>query len=224
MGKRAGGGGLALNTRIQGGESQESLMRAQQSCDANANDFYQAMREKRKIERESNGGGGGQQEDRRGSKTTLQLEAYEAGTKRNGAPLQTSSTTKDPGLSYQNAPGATLKEKIALRRAALEKENREKEEEEQKGDQKTILNDIASKAEFVRKMSQTFGYGMPSNAEAKPDTLTAEAENCLLIKNSNSRNSPRENNRKNAENLLPLKKEEPKRDVKKEKPKEEKRK
>jgi len=64
---------------------------------------------------------------------------------------------------------------------------------------------------------------MPSNAEAKPDTLTAEAENCLLIKNSNSRNSPRENNRKNAENLLPLKKEEPKRDVKKEKPKEEKR-
>ena len=28
---------------------------------------------------------------------------------------------------------------------------------------------------------------MPSNAEAKPDTLTAEAENCLLIKNSNSR-------------------------------------
>merc|ERR1711874_386239 len=192
MGKRAGGGGLALNTRIQGGESQESLMRAQQSCDANANDFYQAMREKRKIERESNGGGGGQQEDRRGSKTTLQLEAYEAGTKRNGAPLQTSSTTKDPGLSYQNAPGATLKEKIALRRAALEKENKEKEQEEQKGNeqQKTILNDIASKAEFVRKMSQTFGYGMPSNAEAKPDTLTAEAENCLLIKNSNSRNSP----------------------------------
>ena len=38
------------------------------------------------------------------------------------------------------------------------------------------------------------------------------------------RNSPRENNRKNAENLLPLKKEEPKREVKKEKPKEEKRK
>ena len=35
------------------------------------------------------------------------------------------------------------------------------------------------------------------------------------------RNSPRENNRKNAENLLPLKKEEPKREVKKEKPKEE---
>ena len=88
----------------------------------------------------------------------MQLEAYEAGTKRN-APLQTSSTTKDPGLSYQNAPGATLKEKIALRRAALEKENREKELEEQKGNeqQKTILNDIASKAEFVRKMSQTFG-------------------------------------------------------------------
>merc|ERR1712222_117577 len=205
--KRAGGGGgsLAINTRIQGGQSQESLMKVQQSCDANANDFYQAMREKRKIERESNGGG----EDRRGSKTTLQLEAYEAGTKRN-APMQTSSTTKDPGLSYQNAPGATLKEKIALRRAALEKENREKEREEEKGDQKTILNDIASKAEFVRKMSQTFGYGMPSNAEAKPDTLTAEAEKCpLLIKSSNNRNSPRENNRKNSENL-PIKKDEPK--------------
>jgi len=220
--KRAGGGGgLAINTRIQGGESQE---RVQQSCDANANDFYQAMREKRKIERESNGGGG-QQEDRRGSKTTLQLEAYEAGTKRNGAPLQTSSTTKDPGLSYQNAPGATLKEKIALRRAALEKENREKEQEEQKGDQKTILNDIASKAEFVRKMSQTFGYGMPSNAEAKPDTLTAEAEKCpLLIKSSNNRHSPRENNRKNAENL-PVKREEPKQErVKEEKKKEEKKK
>merc|ERR1712130_591306 len=127
--KRAGGGGgLAINTRIQGGETQERVQ--QQSCDANANDFYQAMREKRKIERESNGGGG-EQEDRRGSKTTLQLEAYDAGTKRN-APLQTSSTTKDPGLSYQNAPGATLKEKIALRRAALEKENKEKELEEQK--------------------------------------------------------------------------------------------
>ena len=111
------------------------------------------MREKRKLE---NSKGVEQQEDRRGSKTTLQLEAYEAGTKRN-APLQTSSTTKDPGLSYQNAPGATLKEKIALRTAALE--NREKEQEEQKGNeqQKTILNDIASKAEFVRKMSQTFG-------------------------------------------------------------------
>jgi len=218
---RRANGGLAVNTRIQGGESQQKT-RTPETCDANANDFYQAMREKRKLE---NSKGVEQQEDRRGSKTTLQLEAYEAGTKRN-APLQTSSTTKDPGLSYQNAPGATLKEKIALRRAALEKENREKELEEQKGNeqQKTILNDIASKAEFVRKMSQTFGYGMPSNAEAKPDTLTAEAENCLLIKNSNSRNSPRENNRKNAENLLPLKKEEPKREVKKEKPKEEKRK
>merc|ERR1712037_440075 len=118
-----------------------------------------------------------------------------------------------------------LKEKIALRRAALEKENKEKEQEEQKGDQKTILNDIASKAEFVRKMSQTFGYGMPSNAEAKPDTLTAEAEKCpLLIKSSNNRNSPRENNRKNAENL-PMKRDEPKQDrVKEEKKKEEKKK
>ena len=146
---------ISFLTQFQIWTLQESLSRVQQSCDANANDFYQAMRDKRKIERESNGGGL-QQEDRRGSKTTLQLEAYDAGTKRN-APLQTSSTTKDPGLSYQNAPGGTLKEKIALRRAALEKENKEKEQEEQKGDQKTILNDIASKAEFVRKMSQTFG-------------------------------------------------------------------
>ena len=81
---------------------------------------------------------------------------------------------------------------------------------------------------------------MPSNAEAKPDTLTAEAEKCpLLIKSSNnrylkenlkkgpifsigafSRNSPRENNRKNAENLL-IKKDEPKQErVKEEKKKE----
>merc|ERR1719209_2218889 len=219
---RRANGGLAVNTRIQGGESQQKT-RTPETCDANANDFYQAMREKRKLE---NSKGVEQQEDRRGSKTTLQLEAYEAGTKRT-APLQTSSTAKDPGLSYQNAPGATLKEKIALRRAALEKENKEKEQEEQKGNeqQKTILNDIASKAEFVRKMSQTFGYGMPSNAEAKPDTLTAEAENCLLIKNSsNNRNSPRENNRKNAENLL-IKRDEPKQErVREEKKKEEKKK
>merc|ERR1711994_1198009 len=97
----------------------------------------------------------------------------------------------------------------------------EKEQEEQKGNeqQKTILNDIASKAEFVRKMSQTFGYGMPSNAEAKPDTLTAEAEKCpLLIKSSNNRNSPR----KNAENLS-IKKDEPKQErIKEQKPREEK--
>merc|ERR1719234_1545625 len=64
---------------------------------------------------------------------------------------------------------------------------------------------------------------MPSNAEAKPDTLTAEAEKCpLMIKSSNLRNSPRENNRKNAENL-PIKKDEPKQERGKEEKKEKKR-
>ena len=28
-----------------------------------------------------------------------------------------------------------------------------------------------SKAEFVKKMSKTFGYGLPSNVQEKPDTL-----------------------------------------------------
>jgi hypothetical protein len=138
-------GQLAVSSRIQRTDSTESRVAAQTS-DTNANDFYQAMRDKRKSEQVVTA-----PEERR--RAGAVLEAYEAGTRR-GAPAPTSSTE---GSSYQNAPGATLKEKIALKRAALEKERQDLEQEEQKGDQKTILNDIASKAEFVRKMSKTFG-------------------------------------------------------------------
>ena len=135
------------------------MQQVQPTCDANANDFYQAMRDKRKSEM----GGKGEKDDRKASSL---LEAYDLGTRRPSnnerRPSQTedrqSSQTEAPsGSAYANAPGATLKEKIALRRAALEKENKEKEQEEEKTDQKTILNDMASKAEFVRKMSKTFG-------------------------------------------------------------------
>ena len=82
--------------------------------------------------------------------------------------------------SENSAPPMTLKERIEARRSALEKED---------GQERTIsLNDVASKAEFVRKMSKTFGYGMPSNAETKQDTLSTEAEKCaLLVKSANNR-------------------------------------
>jgi hypothetical protein len=69
---------------------------------------------------------------------------------------------------------------------------------------RNILKDQASKAEFVKKMSRTFGYGMPSNAEPKTDTLAAEAEKCaLLVKSSKSRqknhnSSAGNNNRKSS--------------------------
>merc|ERR1719322_1043466 len=81
----------------------------------------------------------------------------------------------------------TLKERIEARRAALEKEG----DGDKSENKKNIMNDVASKAEFVRKMSKTFGYGMPSNAESKPDTLTSEAEKCaLLVKSaSNKKNN-----------------------------------
>ena len=70
------------------------------------------------------------------------------------------------------APTMTLKERIEARRAAME---RDEAGGNKTGDEKNIsLSDIASKAEFVRKMSKTFGYGMPSNAEGKQDTLTSE--------------------------------------------------
>merc|ERR1719411_628630 len=80
----------------------------------------------------------------------------------------------------------TLKERIEARRAALEKEGDGNKTDKDKN----IINDIASKAEFVRKMSKTFGYGLPSNAETKPDTLTSEAEKCaLLVKSASSKKS-----------------------------------
>ena len=77
------------------------------------------------------------------------------------------NTTSEP-----SAPTMTLKERIEARRAAME---RDEAGGNKTGDEKNIsLSDIASKAEFVRKMSKTFGYGMPSNAEGKQDTLTSE--------------------------------------------------
>ena len=89
-----------------------------------------------------------------------------------------------PAKQETAAPAMTLKERIEARRAALDKEDLT---ESGKKD-KNLMSDLASKAEFVRKMSKTFGYGMPSNAETKPDTLTAEAEKCaLLVKSSNNR-------------------------------------
>jgi len=55
---------------------------------------------------------------------------------------------------------------------------------------KNILSDENTKAAFVKKMSKTFGYGMASNAEAKKDTLSSEAEKCpLLVKPNNMRQS-----------------------------------
>jgi len=127
-----------------------------QQSDANANDFYQAMREKRRNERNS--------------------ENVKV------------SSPKAPVIP-SNGPPMTLKERIEARRAALDKEDYSSTKTEN-GKDKTILNDYASKAEFVRKMSKTFGYGMPSNAEEKPDTLTSEAEKCaLLVKSSNNRQS-----------------------------------
>ena len=134
--------GTVINVRMR---REESPSRAQTESNANANDFYQAMRDKRKSEMVE---GGGKQESRRTSSGSI-LEA--------GNRVSKPAVTSTGSSAYQNAPGATLKEKIALRRAALEKENKEKEEVEQKSDQKAILNDIASKAEFVRKMSKTFG-------------------------------------------------------------------
>jgi hypothetical protein len=121
-----------------------------QQCDANANDFYQAMREKRRNDINS------EKEKVNASKASI---------------------------SQTNAPPMTLKERIEARRAALDKEdytNTKSENEKEKN----ILNDIASKADFVRKMSKTFGYGMPSNAETKPDTITSEAEKCALLEKS----------------------------------------
>jgi len=127
-----------------------------QQSDANANDFYQAMREKRKND----------------------INSENEKVKAPKAPV-----------SQSNAPTMTLKERIEARRAALDKEDYTGKKSEN-GKDPNILNDIASKAEFVRKMSKTFGYGMPSNAETKPDTLTAEAEKCaLLVKSSNNRQS-----------------------------------
>jgi len=89
----------------------------------------------------------------------------------------------------------TLQDRLDAKRSSLEagrkgKQNSSEKNLEEKGEisLKTILNSQASKADFVKKMSKTFGYGMPSNAEQKSDTLASEAEKCaLMVKPSNRR-------------------------------------
>ena len=126
-------------TRIQRDPSEAKKPEVvDQQCDANANDFYQAMREKRRNEINS--------ENEKGN-----------------APKTTVSECKTT-VTQSNAPSMTLKERIEARRAALDKEDYTKSED---GKEKNVLNDLASKADFVRKMSKTFGYEMPSNAENK---------------------------------------------------------
>jgi len=141
-------------------DSSDVIKSSAQSTDANANDFYQAMREKRRND--------------------LNKENTSA-----VAPVKQTV----PSNKQANMPTMTLKEKIEARRAALEKEDF-KGTKSDNGDEKSILKDVASKADFVRKMSKTFGYGMPSNAESKPDAITTEAEKCaLLVKSSKNRES-----------------------------------
>ena len=89
-----------------------------------------------------------------------EMNAEKDQKKQNEKIVRKSSFTSD-----SSAPPMTLKERIEARRSALDKED---------GERTISLNDVASKAEFVRKMSKTFGYGMPSNAEGKQDTLTSE--------------------------------------------------
>ena len=136
--------------------------------EASAADFYQAMRDKRRNE--------------------LNLER-DVKVNNKSSPDKKTTTSRvvnksSPVTSDPPAPTMTLKERIEARRAALEKEGDGNKTDKDKN----IINDIASKAEFVRKMSKTFGYGMPSNAETKPDTLTSEAEKCaLLVKSASSK-------------------------------------
>jgi len=129
-------------------------------CDANANDFYQVMREKRKNDINNE-------------------------NERRDAP-------KAPVSQANNVPPMTLKERIEARRAALDKEDYANTKSKT-GEEKNILNDVASKADFVRKMSKTFGYGMPSNAETKPDAITSEAEKCALLVNSSKKRENKAN-------------------------------
>ena len=105
-----------------------------------------------------------------------EMNAEKDQKKQNDKIVRKSSITSD-----SSGPTLTLKERIEARRSALDKEE---------GERTISLNDIATKAEFVRKMSKTFGYGMPSNAETKQDTLTSEAEKCaLLVKSANRKNN-----------------------------------
>jgi hypothetical protein len=103
------------------------------------------------------------------------------------------SNSEAGGDGTTSAP-ATLAERLEARRAAQGNDGGQRPATEAKNKEvdvasvRNILKDQASKAEFVKKMSRTFGYGMPSNAEPKTDTLAAEAEKCaLLVKSSKSR-------------------------------------
>jgi hypothetical protein len=119
------------------------------------------------------------------------------------------ATSEAGGDGTTSAP-ATLAERLEARRAAQGNDGGQRPATEAKNKEvdvasvRNILKDQASKAEFVKKMSRTFGYGMPSNAEPKTDTLAAEAEKCaLLVKSSKSRqknhnNSAGNNNRKSS--------------------------
>ena len=141
--------------------------------EASAADFYQAMRDKRRneinVERET-------------GKVNNMKSSPERRRSAHVNKLKSSPVSSDP-----QAPGLTLKQRIEARRAALEAEEGGNKADK---DKNISLSDIASKAEFVRKMSKTFGYGMPSNAESKPDTLTSEAEKCaLLVKSASKKNN-----------------------------------
>jgi hypothetical protein len=102
--------------------------------------------------------------------------------------------SSDAGNDGTTSAPATLAERLEARRAAQGNDGGQRPATEAKNKEvdvasvRNILKDQASKAEFVKKMSRTFGYGMPSNAEPKTDTLAAEAEKCaLLVKSSKSR-------------------------------------
>jgi hypothetical protein len=103
------------------------------------------------------------------------------------------SNSEAGGDGTTSAP-PTLAERLEARLAAQGNDDGQRSATEAKNKEvdvasvRNILKDQASKAEFVKKMSRTFGYGMPSNAEPKTDTLAAEAEKCaLLVKSSKSR-------------------------------------
>jgi hypothetical protein len=120
------------------------------------------------------------------------------------------ASNSEAGGDGTTSTPSTLAERLEARRAAQGNDGGQRPATEAKNKEvdvasgvRNILKDQASKAEFVKKMSRTFGYGMPSNAEPKTDTLAAEAEKCaLLVKSSKSRqknhNSTTGNNRKSS--------------------------
>jgi len=131
-----------------------------------AGDFYKKMMQQRLID---------------GGSTT--------GANNSPGPVRSNAT-----VTSRSAP--TLQEKLDAKRVTVDRETGQLKKDKDKDDVslKNILNNQASKAEFVKKMSKTFGYGMPSNAEPRTDTLASEAEKCaLLVKSSNMRQSSNSN-------------------------------